>query len=439
MTNSMARAWLGTLIANGFILLCNIATGIFSARLLLPEGRGSLAIVLFWPQVIGSFCLLNLDTAIAQRASQPDVNIRQLSATGIYLALILSSVTTLIVYPLLPYIIGSERLEWLPLVRSYLVVFLPFNFLGLALVAIDHGAFRIVSYNLFKLVPYLIYLFGLIILWSTHQITVSNLIWANWAGTFVVAVARFFSVRGLGLSPSVEQAKDLFLTGCHLMSASIPIAIAAQMDRIVIMGLLDESVVGLYTVAFTFANSGLSAIVASFQTIIFPKLAGENNIAEQRKILGKGLRYIMLTTTLGSLFLMSLAPWLIPFIFGSEFRSATFPAILLLIAYIPSGLRLFIINSLYGLNLPQPIAFNSILVSCSFFPIAWILNIIFGLEGIIFSLLIANSIGLLHLSQYLYQQLGLVGKDWWGLNRQTLTQVISLSIALTRKSSSVSR
>lgn len=46
--SALLRPFLGTLATNGVIVLVGMATGILAARLLGPEQRGALAVLLFW-------------------------------------------------------------------------------------------------------------------------------------------------------------------------------------------------------------------------------------------------------------------------------------------------------------------------------------------------------------------------------------------------------
>ena len=54
LSTSLSGAWLGTSATNAAILLFGLATGVLSARLLAPDGRGALAAALFWPQLISA-------------------------------------------------------------------------------------------------------------------------------------------------------------------------------------------------------------------------------------------------------------------------------------------------------------------------------------------------------------------------------------------------
>src|SRR2546427_4815425 len=61
---SMQFAMLGAFATEGALLLVGLLTGPLAARLLLPEGRGALAAVLFWPQLLAGIGLLSLHEAV---------------------------------------------------------------------------------------------------------------------------------------------------------------------------------------------------------------------------------------------------------------------------------------------------------------------------------------------------------------------------------------
>lgn len=436
MNKTAVYNFLKTFSTNSLILVCNIATGIITARLLLPEGRGSLAAVLFWPQIVSNIGLLNLHTVTTQRASKDEIDINKITVTSTCLAVSLSLITGLISYFLLPYLLGVERKEWLLYTRIYLIAFLPFNFIGLVLIAIEQARLNFTSYNLFRFLPTITYLLGLLLLWAFNSIRVENIIWFNWAGTFIVAIVTLiFARKRLNTAPSWEEAQVLLAIGSRLTVASLLSLVASQMDRMVIITFLDNKSIGIYAVALTFASSGLSIISSSFQSIILPKIAKEENISARRKILGMGLRYLMASVFISSLPLMLLAPSLIPFLFGDAFKGAIIPTLLLILAYFPMAMCQMVIQCLYIIDKPQVIVINAALTSLVFFISAWVLGYWSGLLGVILALLIANLVGLCHLLNYLNKQFELKIQDWWGLNQKTFIEVIDLGSSFLSKNS----
>ncbi|MCH7540941.1 MAG: hypothetical protein IH999_11195, partial [Proteobacteria bacterium] len=62
-------------IAAGAIQLSNLASGILAARLLGPEGRGELAVIILWPSLIAALGALGITESViyhtANRSEPP--------------------------------------------------------------------------------------------------------------------------------------------------------------------------------------------------------------------------------------------------------------------------------------------------------------------------------------------------------------------------------
>ena len=56
-------------MASGVAALIGLATSVFAARLLLPEGRGLLATVIFWPAFIVAIGMFSIPGAITYHAA----------------------------------------------------------------------------------------------------------------------------------------------------------------------------------------------------------------------------------------------------------------------------------------------------------------------------------------------------------------------------------
>src|SRR2546422_9248594 len=86
----MKFAMLGTFATEGFIVLLGILTGSLVARLLLPEGRGALAAVLFWPQLLAGIGFLSLREAVTYRIGLVPDRESLIRASSFWLALAMS-------------------------------------------------------------------------------------------------------------------------------------------------------------------------------------------------------------------------------------------------------------------------------------------------------------------------------------------------------------
>ncbi len=334
----LSHAWLGTVAANAAIMLCGIATGILSARLLAPAGRGALAALLFWPQLIASLGLLSLPAAIIYRRGRPGSQRQSIAATGAWLALGLAAVCGLAGAVALPLLL--PRATSSALAQIYLLAFLPFHFLALTLLALDQGDMRFGRYNLVRLLPSYVYLACLLILWALDAVSVAALVWATWLGTALTALARLYQARhALRARPSLFEARVLLALGTRFHGAALLAALFAQADRFVVLTFWDDASLGLYVVAATLAGAGLNVVAAGFNVILLPRLAAAASIEAQRQILSQTLRYAMLLLTAGTMILLLLCPWLVPFLFGHAFAGATGISIVLLLGYVPTALR----------------------------------------------------------------------------------------------------
>ena len=187
MKSHLSSIWLGTLATNAAILLCGLATGVLSARLLAPEGRGALAAVLFWPHLITALASFSLPAAVISRRARPDAAPARVAATAAWLALALSTLGALGGWLALPFLLRGSAAA--PLAQLYLLAFVPFNFLALALLALDQGDMRFFRYNLTRLLPSGVYLVGMLVLWALDAASLAAFVWASWLGTALTALA----------------------------------------------------------------------------------------------------------------------------------------------------------------------------------------------------------------------------------------------------------
>jgi len=70
MIKSQSSPWVFTFLTNALILAFGTFTGILTARLLHPEGRGALAAVLFWPEILAGVGICGLNEALVYRMGQ---------------------------------------------------------------------------------------------------------------------------------------------------------------------------------------------------------------------------------------------------------------------------------------------------------------------------------------------------------------------------------
>src|SRR2546427_4607878 len=138
MRRSMKVAMLGTFATEGFTVLLGILTGSLVARLLLPEGRGALAAVLFWPQLLAGIGFLSLGEAVTYRIGILPERESLIRASSFWPALAMSVVILAGGDLLIPFLFcGGRAHPWT--LAPFFLPFIPLNFLAFGLFSTHQG------------------------------------------------------------------------------------------------------------------------------------------------------------------------------------------------------------------------------------------------------------------------------------------------------------
>jgi O-antigen/teichoic acid export membrane protein len=434
-------AWFGTLAANGAILVCRLVTGVLSARLLGPHARGGLAVVRLFPDLVGSLGTLSLHEAVTFRTARGRADAGTVRASGLVAALLLAVVVLppgLLLVPLLLRGYG----DLVALSRLYLLALAPCLLVHLTLCAWDLGTGRMGRYNALRVLPFLVNAAGLVLLAALGRVTVEGALWCSWAGIFAAAAVRLWMGRSEGRArPSTREARRLVRFGLHFHGAAVLALLASNADRLLVVFLWDERAVGLYAVALTLATTGLALLSRSIHTVLFPRIAGQRSPEERRRLLAKALRHSMLLLTAGVVVIAALAPALVPLLFGEEFREARAAAAVLVLAYLPLGLRQILVRAMRGVGEGRAGTVSEALALGGFVVAAWPLGRALGLPGVGAALFLGNAAGLAHLVLVARERLGVSLRECWGLNAGTLRESVAyarraLGVGTARRSPS---
>lgn len=421
------RTWVTTFITNGSVLLIGMGSGVLTARLLLPEGRGELATVLFWPVFFQGVGLLGLKEAITRRISSSAAKIQVVAATGTWLAVGYAALTSVIGYFVLPDLLGKNHEDLIAPARWYMLILLPFAFIALSLRSADQGRLNFAWHNTLVVGVPAVYVVALCVLWSTGSFTVENVVWANLVGVVAVATLRMvLAWRWLLRLPCAAEARQLLVTGLRFYLTAMVMLIGTQADRMVLVTFWDNASIGLYSIAATVASTGIGALSNSFQTIVFPHMGRLCDERACREYLSRQLRYAMILLSGLAALIMGLAPWVVPLIFGDGFKDAVYPTIALTLALVPFSLRQILIAALRGLGEARPGTASELIALVAFALLIWPLAGVFGLTGLPLALLAANSLSIAYLFRYMNNRLLLRIADWWGLNLDTAMQLVRI-------------
>lgn len=327
--------WLMTSIANALILGSGVLSGVLTARLLGVEDRGLLAALIYWPHLLVGVTTLGLNESIVIRVARQGVP-EKFATTVVTLSLSLAIVVTVLGAALMPWLLGSARLEHLGFTRSYLVLFAPSSFLAMNLLAIDQGRMDFRTFNIQRILQAVLYPILLLILWLTNLVSIKSAALSVVTGTVIVAGLRLWSFRhALWTIPSWTEARALLHPGWRIYSVDLLTQLSAQVDKMALVLLSNNAALGLYVAAQTLANGVQAIVTQTFINLVLPDAAN----ASMGWDLATPLRRMLITLVLVSTVLILVLPWLVALLFGHEFAGATAIARVLTVAAAFAGFR----------------------------------------------------------------------------------------------------
>ena len=307
--------------ATGLVLLVNVATGILSARVLGPEGRGELSALLLGPQVLSFLFTLGLPVSLIVNVKQrPD------AAAGLVGAALLQSAVMGVLaavagFAILPRLLVQYDDRVLMIGRALLVTV----FLGVpstVLVAALQIRDRFRAYNGVRFWQSGLVLLGLVGLAAAG---VAAPAW--WALAYLVPTVPFFvwnlswAVREF--SPTLREFRResaaLLGSGVRIHAVDALGTLLMQVDKFILIALLAPSVFGVYVVVFNLSRL-ITTFASSTLPVLVPRTAGKA-AAEVVESTERALSAATILATASVLAFAAFGSLLLGLLYGEEFRS----------------------------------------------------------------------------------------------------------------------
>jgi O-antigen/teichoic acid export membrane protein len=358
------------------------------ARLLGPGPRGELAEVQFWAGAVAALGICSLPSTLSFFIARKE-NQASLAGSAFVLATALAFVSVLVGLILLNFAVDPALRN---LAMLYLAFFVPANFIGLTLVAIDHGNQNFARYNTFRLLPQATYLSCILLLWHYDVLSIPMLLAASWLGTFFVCLGRWRLAKpNAGSTPNRKQIGKLLRTGLTYHTTAFAGILFQNADRFLCVTHFSHEDLGRYAVALTVSGAGLGLVSSATSIVLFPKLAAENGTAARRHLIRNALGASCVIALITNTTLALILPVLLPVLFGKAFAEAVPVAMLLCFAQIPASFVQTSTIALRALDDWRAGPYAQILGLFVFAPSAFALAPRFDLDGIAISLLISQA------------------------------------------------
>jgi O-antigen/teichoic acid export membrane protein len=347
------RRFLFAFLASGLIQLAGLVTGLVSARLLGPTGRGELAAIVSVTLVTASLTAFSLaESTVYHLASTEDQQERsKIVSAALGLAVLLSGfgvATVLLVDHLL---FDENRVLASAIMFAGMV---PLYHLTMVLVAFFQVTGAAGSWSLLRALPQVGYAAGCVLYLATGmgQVPLDYLL-AQLAANAALLLCAIVLLRRQRLRlrwPTVLLLRSLFIYGLRLHPSAVGQNARDHLDRLVLTILLPSAALGYYA-----SSSTLAACLAVFgltaDLVVFPHLS-RLSASTRRYRLVSVVRLGFITILAASGTIALLAPLIVPFLFGASYLPAVPITQVLCAAYGVASLKLLFASGLKASGRP---------------------------------------------------------------------------------------
>ncbi|MCM1981525.1 lipopolysaccharide biosynthesis protein [Lyngbya confervoides] len=377
------------------ILATNILTGMVTARILGSEGRGELAAINLWPNLIGQILALGLGPSLLYNLKKYPTQAANLYGAVLVLGTLLGALGSAIGVGIIPMVQSQYSLQAIRYAQLF-VLTTPISLLTLILL----NAYR--ARGLFSVVNQTNYLSPILTLGllggfaGTRSMTPLTGALAYRIPFLSIFIWKFVDLwrhyrpgfRNLRTSIGLLLPYAWRSAGINILSQ-----VADRLDQVLVVGYLDPDAMGLYVVALSVSRM-LSVFQSAIVTVLFPKTAARP-ISEVVDLAGRAARVNIWVSVCAAVPLMILGPMLLPFLYGPEFQEAVTVFQILSLEIIVKGTTLIIAQVFMAVGRPGIVTLlQGVGVGLSFPLMFWLIPR-FGLLGAGVALLTSTTARLL--------------------------------------------
>jgi O-antigen/teichoic acid export membrane protein len=379
------------LVANIFVLGVNVGTGILTARLLGPAGRGELAAMILWPQFLAYVLALGLPSALLYNLKRRPEESDTLVGASLVMVGVMSVMAILAGVLLIPLWLRQYPVEVVRFAQ-FAMLTAPLNLLGLLCNSAMQARDAFTLYNRLQYLPPLLTLFSLVLLAATHHLTPFTSALAYLLGGLPVI---FWAVRWVWrryrptLRAFAAARRHLFSYSLRSGGVNVLGALAFHLDRVLVVGFLEPAAMGLYVAALSLSRV-LNVFQSAVTPVLFPKASGRPK-EEVVALTGRAVRVSATVTALAAAGLILLGPQVLGLLYSNDFTAATAVFRLLVAEAVFGGITMILAQAFMALDRPGMVTIlQGVGVGLSIPLLMWLVPR-YGLEGAGMALLLSTS------------------------------------------------
>ncbi len=386
-----SRAVVHSILSKFVILGLQAGTGILTARMLRPAGRGELAAMILWPLFVASATTLGVPSSIIYHLRHRREEREQLIANGFIMAAILGVVAAVMTAFVLPWWLRQYSPSVIRAAEWFLIT-VPICSVTLAGRAVLEASDEFNASNLIQTMTPFATLIALLAFVSVHQMNPYTAAMAYivaslptfWFMMMRVSRAGF---KGFSYHPSI--VKLILSYGFRSYGIDLLGTLALQVDQVLVISLLSPGAMGSYVVVLSLSRM-LNLFQNSVVMVLFPKAAGRSpeGVIE---LTGKSARLSGLVTALCGAFVCLVGPTLLRILYGTEYVAAAEALRILVLEVVLSGATFVLAQAFMALGRPGVVTIlQAVGLSLSIPLMLWLIPR-YGIYGAAISLLVSTT------------------------------------------------
>jgi O-antigen/teichoic acid export membrane protein len=422
------KATIWTLVGYGGSQVLRFGANLILTRLLVPEMFGLMSLVNTFIIGLNLFSDVGISPSIirSKRGEEPAF-LNTAWTIQVLRGLLLWIICLIITIPVAKFY-GESKLLWIMPIAGLTTILQGFNSTVMILLNRQLSLGKITIFDFIVQVMSL----TVTISWAKIYPTIWALLGGNLVASFFGMVRSHFLVKTPknSFAWDKEAAKEIFSFGKWIFISTAMMFLASQWDRLILGKLFSLEVLGIYTIAYTFADLPKQITQRVSGKVIFPLIAGLVTLKREelrRKILDK--RWLMLLgTILIVTILFCFGDFIIFGLYDQRYRQAAWMLPILALGLWPLILSNTIEKSLLAIGKP---IYSSIASSLKFLYMLLVIPISFeqaGIFGVIIAIAANDIVGYLVINYGLWQE-GL--SCFWQDVKASLILVVIISLVIS--------
>jgi len=341
--------------AQAISLIVGLGTSVILARVLGPEGRGIYALAMLLPSLIVTFGNLGIAPATVYYVAHGEFRRQEILGNNLLLSIGIGGMGIIaglvLVFFFREIIFPGVARGYLFLALFLVPVQVFFSYVRYVLL----GAQRIKEFNHVQIAHSVLFLGFVALALLGLRAGVTGAILARLFAWLAVDVLVFRLARQIagGIDPKPNRAyiKRAATYGIQAHLANILGFLNYRVDMFLVNGFLGPTAVGLYAVGVGLAEK-LWMISKAASTVLFPRVAAENEEQRRKEFTPLVARTVLWTTALAGLVLALVARWIVLLLYSEAFLPAVGALQVLLIGIVMLSAWRALANDMAGRGFP---------------------------------------------------------------------------------------